>query len=74
MENSNGVFSDLFQAVGTPIQNAADTVGSGVNSVISVAQTCTGICTNVLTGTASVGLQFIQSIVTGISSAIAPKQ
>lgn len=74
MANNNGVFSDLFQAVGAPIQNVADTVGNGVNSVVSVAQSCTTICTNALTGTASAGLQFLQSVVSGISSAITPKQ
>jgi chlorosome envelope protein F len=74
MENNNGVFSDLFQAVGAPIQNVADTVGNGVNSAISVAQSCTNACTNILTGTASAGLQLIQSVVSGITSAIAPKQ
>jgi|WetSurMetagenome_2_1015567.scaffolds.fasta_scaffold410340_1 chlorosome envelope protein F len=74
MANSNGVFSDLFQAVGAPIQNAADTVENGVNSAVSVAQSCTNLCTNVVTGTATAGLQFVQSILTGITSAIAPKQ
>ncbi|NTV98621.1 MAG: hypothetical protein HGA70_05610 [Chlorobiaceae bacterium] len=74
MANNNGVFSDLFQAVGAPIQNAADTVGTGVNSVVSLAQSCTGVCTNVLAGTANAGLQFLQSVISGITSAIGPKQ
>ncbi|NTU98229.1 MAG: hypothetical protein HGA62_10510 [Chlorobiaceae bacterium] len=74
MANNNGVFSDLFEAVGAPVQNVADTVGNGVNSVISVAQSCTNVCTNLLTSTAAAGLQFIQSVVSGISTAIAPKQ
>lgn len=74
MADNNGVFSDLFQAVGAPVQNVADVVGSGVNSVIGVAQQGAGILTNILSSTAAAGLQFVQSVVSGVASAITPKQ
>ncbi len=74
MADNNGVFSDLFQAVGAPVQNAADVVGNGVNSVIGVAQQGAGILTNILSSTATAGLQFVQSVVSGVASAITPKQ
>ncbi|NTW83452.1 MAG: hypothetical protein HGB36_08815 [Chlorobiaceae bacterium] len=74
MADNNGVFSDLFQAVGAPVQNVADVVGNGVNSVIDVAQNGAGILTNILSSTATAGLQFVQSVVSGVASAITPKQ
>ena len=39
MADNNGIFSDLFNAVGTPIQNVADLVGDGFNAATSIAQT-----------------------------------
>ena len=71
---TNGVFSDLFNAVGTLVQNVADTLVSGVTSAGSVVQSCTDLCGTILTNTINTALQLIQSVATGITSAIAPKK
>jgi chlorosome envelope protein F len=72
--DNNGIFSDLFNAVGTPIQNVADSVGNGFETVTSLAQTLLNIFGTIVTSTANTAIQLIQSVVTGISSAITPKK
>jgi chlorosome envelope protein F len=74
MANSNGVFSDLFNAVGAPVQNAADTVGTGVGSALSLVESCTNLCASLLTSSVNTALQLVQGVTNGISSAIAPKK
>ncbi len=74
MANNNGVFQDLFNAVGNPVQNLADSVGEGVTSATSLVQTCVNLCGTIVTGTANTAVQVLQSVASGISSAITPKQ
>ncbi len=75
MANENsGVFSDLFNAVGVPIQNLADTLGCGVNSALSIVQSCLTLCTTIVTNTANTAIEIIQCVATGITSAITPKK
>jgi chlorosome envelope protein F len=75
MANENGgVFSDLFNAVGALAQNLADTLVNGVSSAGSLIQTCTDLCVNIVSSTANTAIQIIQSVSTGISSAITPKK
>lgn len=71
---NNGVFSDLFNAVGTLIQNVADTLVSGVSSASTVVQSCASLCTTIVSNTVNTVFQVIQSVGTGISSAITPKK
>ena len=71
---TNGVFSDLFNAVGALLQNVADTLVSGVSSASSVVQACTDLCGTILTNTINTAVQIIQSVSTGITTAIAPKK
>ncbi|MEI6691252.1 MAG: hypothetical protein WCL43_00870 [Chlorobium sp.] len=72
--DNNGIFSDLFIAVGNPIQNVADTLGEGFNVATSIAQSCVNLCATIVTSTANAAIQLIQSVVTGITSAITPKK
>ena len=72
--DNNGVFSDLFNAVGAPIQNVADSVGNGFETVTSLAQTLLNIFGTIVTSTANTAIQLIQSVVTGISAAITPNK
>ncbi|MEI7707548.1 MAG: hypothetical protein WCI90_04705 [Chlorobium sp.] len=74
MADNNGIFSDLFNAVGTPIQNVADLVGDGFNAATSIAQTLLNLFGTIVTSTANTAIQIIQGVATGISSAIAPKK
>jgi chlorosome envelope protein F len=74
MANNNGVFSDLFNAVGTPIQNVADFAGDTVGSLFSVAQSCTNLCATILTNTVNTSTQIIQGVSDALTRAIAPKQ
>ena len=75
---NNGVFSDLFNAVGAPIQNVADTIGNGFNSALSIGQSgvnlCANLCGTVVTGTLNTTSQLLQSVSTAISSITAPKK
>jgi len=72
--DNNGVFFDLFNAVGTLLQNLADALSNGVTSASSVIQSCTTLCTTIISNTANTAIQLIQGVATGISSAITPKQ
>ena len=74
MADNNGIFSDLFNAVGTPIPNVADLVGDGFNAATSIAQTLLNLFGTIVTSTANTAIQIIQGVATGISSAIAPKK
>jgi chlorosome envelope protein F len=71
---NNGVFSDLFNAVGTPVQNVADLLVSGVSTATSLVQSCCGLCVTIVSNTANATIDTLQSVLTGISSAIAPKK
>jgi chlorosome envelope protein F len=71
---NNGVFSDLFNAVGALAQNLADTLVNGVSTATSLIQTCTDLCVNIVNSTANTAIQIIQNVSTGISSAITPKK
>jgi chlorosome envelope protein F len=73
MANSNGVFSDLFNAIGNPVQNVADTVGNGVNSAVSLVESCTNLCATLLTSSVNTASRLVQDVSNGISSAITPK-
>ncbi|MEI8187144.1 MAG: hypothetical protein HKK67_02010 [Chlorobiaceae bacterium] len=74
MANTNGVFSDLFNAVGTPIQNVADTVSNGIDSAASIAGSGINLYTTIISSTANAGIQLIQGVLTGITTAITPKK
>ncbi|ACF46251.1 hypothetical protein CR161_05560 [Prosthecochloris sp. ZM] len=74
MANNNGVFQDLFNAVGTPVQNVADSVGDGVTSATSLVQNCADLCGTIITSSANTAIELIQNIASSISSAITPKQ
>lgn len=69
MANSNGVFSDLFNAVGTPVQNVADAVGGGIDNALSLVQSCTNLCLTAVTASADLAGQVIQGVSDGISAA-----
>jgi chlorosome envelope protein F len=71
---NNGVFSDLFNAVGVPVQNVADTLVNGVSSATSLVQTVTNLFGSIISGAANLAIQIIQGVATGITSAIAPKK
>ncbi|MEI8187019.1 MAG: hypothetical protein WCG19_10015 [Chlorobiaceae bacterium] len=72
--DNNGIFSDLFIAIGQPIQNVADAVGNGCNAAISVAESGVNLCTTIVTSTANTANQLIQGVINGITSAITPKK
>ncbi len=74
MANNNGVFSDLFNAVGTPVQNVADTVCNGIDSAGSILGSGINLYTTILSSTVNAGIQLIQGVLTGITSAITPKK
>ncbi|NTU68257.1 MAG: hypothetical protein HGB02_05170 [Chlorobiaceae bacterium] len=74
MANNNGVFSDLFNAVGAPIQNVADFAGNTAASFLSVAESCTNLCATILTNSVNTATQLVQGVADGISKAVAPKQ
>ncbi len=74
MANNNGVFSDLFSAVGAPIQNVADFAGDTVGSLFSVAQSCTNLCATLVTNTVNTATQVVQGVADAVTKAIAPKQ
>lgn len=73
MANSNGVFSDLFNAVGSPVQNAADALGSGVASAVTLVESCTNLCATLLTSSVNTASRIVQDVAKGISSATTPK-
>ncbi|WP_207387777.1 hypothetical protein [Chlorobium sp. N1] len=62
MANSNGVFSDLFQAVGVPVQNVADGVVDGAASVLSVAESGVTLCGTALTATINTGMDVLKGV------------
>ncbi|NTV01425.1 MAG: hypothetical protein HGB04_01380 [Chlorobiaceae bacterium] len=74
MANNNGVFSDLFNAVGAPIQNVADFAGNTFGALFSVAESCTNLCATVLTNTVNTTTQLVQGVADAVTKAIAPKQ
>jgi len=74
MANSNGVFSDLFNATGNSAQNLADNMVEGASSVTSVAQTYANLCISIATGAATTALKLMQDVTSGISSALTTKQ
>ncbi|NTW99208.1 MAG: hypothetical protein HGB35_04630 [Geobacteraceae bacterium] len=74
MAENNGVFSDLFNAVGAPIQNVADFAGSGITSALSVAESCTNLCATALTSSINTGVQLIQGVASAISTVLTPKK
>ena len=74
MADNNGVFSDLFNAIGTPVQNVADTVGNGVNSALSIAESCTNLCATLLTSSVNTANQLIQGVASAVTSILTPKQ
>lgn len=62
MVNTNGVFSELFQAVGVPVQNAADGVVSGAASVLSVAESGVNLCATALTASLNTGINLLNGV------------
>ena len=74
MANNNGVFSDLFSAIGTPIQNVADFAGNTVGELFTVAQSCTNLCATLLTNTVNTATQVVQGASDALTRIIAPKQ
>jgi chlorosome envelope protein F len=75
MANENkGVFSDLFIAIGNPVQNVADAVGNGFNTATSIAESCLNLCGTLVTSTANTATEIIQGVATAITSAITPKK
>ena len=74
MANDNGIFSDLFNAVGAPIQNLADAIGSGFNAATEIAQTLVSTVATIVTSTANAAIQLIQGVASAVTSAITPKQ
>ncbi|MCX6178889.1 MAG: hypothetical protein NT163_05905 [Chlorobiales bacterium] len=72
--DNNGIFSDLFNAVGTPVQNLADTLGNGLNSATEIVQSCATLCVTIVTNTANTAIQLLLGVATAISSAITPKK
>lgn len=73
-ENSNGVFSDLFNAVGNTTQNAADNVINGATNVTNAAQEYANLSVSIATGAATSTLKLVQDVLSGISSTLNPKQ
>lgn len=73
-ENSNGVFSDLFNAVGNTTQNAADNVINGATNVTNAAQEYANLGVSIATGAATSTLKLMQDVLSGISSTLNPKQ
>ncbi|UZJ42374.1 hypothetical protein OO006_05255 [Prosthecochloris sp. SCSIO W1101] len=73
-ENSNGVFSDLFNAVGNTTQNAADNVINGATNVTNAAQEYANLGVSIATGAATSTLKLVQDVLSGISSTLNQKQ
>ena len=71
---NNGVFSDLFDAVGAPIQNVADTIGDGFNAALSIGQSGVNLCGTIVTSTLNTTSQVLQSVATSITSLTTPKK
>jgi chlorosome envelope protein F len=71
---NNGVFSDLFAAVGDLAQQATDIVSSGVKTVTEtvtpIGNASVQLCTTAINSAA----QIIQGVSDGITAAIAPKK
>ncbi len=65
---NNGVFSDLFNAIGEPVQNIADLAGNTFNALLSIGQSCVNLCATVLTSTVDTAGKLIQDLSTAVSS------
>ncbi len=73
-ENNNGVFSDLFTAVGNTTQDVADNVVNGATNVTNAAGEYANLGVSIATGAATSTLKLVQDVLSGISSALKPKQ
>ncbi|WP_294346838.1 hypothetical protein [Prosthecochloris sp.] len=73
-ENNNGVFSDLFNAVGNTTQDVADNVINGATNVTNAAQEYANLGVSIATGAATSTLKLVQDVLSGISSALNTKQ
>ncbi len=74
MANTEGVFSDLFNAAGNTTQNLAENVLDGASNVTNAAQEYANICISIATGATTTALQLIQDVTSAISSSLNPKQ
>ncbi|HWR00971.1 MAG TPA: hypothetical protein VN371_03840 [Chlorobaculum sp.] len=70
----NGVFTDLFAAVGDLAQQATDIVGSGVKTATDVVTPIGNASVSLVTTTINSAAQLIQGVADGITAAIAPKK
>jgi chlorosome envelope protein F len=70
----NGVFSDLFSAVGELAQQATDLVGSGIKTVTDVVTPVGNASVQLCTTAINSAAQLIQGVTDGITAAIAPKK
>lgn len=74
MADNNGVFSDLFNAVGNTAQDVTDNVLNGASNVTSVAQEYANLCVSIASGATTTALKLVQDVTSGISSALNQKQ
>ena len=74
MADNNGVFSDLFNAVGNTAQDVTDNMLNGASNVTSAAQEYANLCFSIATGATTTALKLVQDVTSGISSALNQKQ
>jgi chlorosome envelope protein F len=74
MAENNGVFSDLFNAAGNTTQNLAENVLDGASNVTGAAQEYANLGVSLATGITTTALKIMQDVLSGISSALTPKQ
>ncbi|MBF0587080.1 hypothetical protein INT08_08570 [Prosthecochloris sp. N3] len=67
---NNGVFQDLFNAVGEPVQNLSDAAGSGVSSILDLAQDGVKLCATLVTSTTETAVKVVQGVADGITSSL----
>lgn len=73
-ESANGVFSDLFTAVGDLAQQATDMAGSAVKTATDVVQPVGTACVQLCTTTINSATQIVEGVTKSITSALAPKK
>ncbi|HHE07568.1 MAG TPA: chlorosome envelope protein F [Chlorobaculum parvum] len=73
-ESANGVFSDLFTAVGDLAQGATDIASSAIKTTTDTVQPIGNAAVELCTTTINSATQLVEGVTKAITSAITPKQ
>jgi chlorosome envelope protein F len=69
----NGVFSDLFTAVGDLAQQATDMAGSALKTATDTVQPVSNACVQLCTTTINSATQIVEGVTKSITTALTPK-